>query len=620
MKMFKPALALLSFFVISSSIDAQSPCYWQQKIKYVIDVDLNVNTNQYTGIEKIDYWNNSPDTLHRVFFHLYNNAFQPNSMMDVRSCELGKIIIGTDKKGNPIQDWDDRVRDRISNLQPDEIGYDSTLYVKMNGIAQQLTYHETILEVELSKPILPKSKVSFEVSFKAQVPLQIRRSGRDNETGVRFSMAQWYPKMANYDKLGWSTNPYISREFYGVWGDYEVNITIDKNYMLAGTGTLQNMKEVGFGYDSAIPGPAAVKGDKRTWKFSAQNVHDFVWVADPDYVLVKKQIENGPIFYAVYKKGTKDENKWETLVDSMAAIYPYIAKTFGPYPYKNYSFIEGGDGGMEYPMATLLQGTGAALHEFMHAWYQGMLGTNESFYSWMDEGFTTYAAARVRAFKNGGPAISGMKGIYDNYFKIIKTNLEEPLSTHADHYNTNYAYSVASYNKGAIFLSQLGYIIGEKNLDKVLLEYYKDWRFKSPVPDDFIRIAEKISGIQLQWYKQYWIYSTKTIEYAIGDVTDRNGHAAITLKKSGKMPMPIDLLVTYKDGSQELHYIPLDLMFGKKPQEGDLKPIVQEPWPWTNPEYMVVLSKGVGEIKEIQIDPSKRMADINRINNQIVVP
>lgn len=619
MKMFKPALALF-FLLVTFSLNAQTDCYFQQRIKYVIDVQLDVHTNRYTGKEKIEYWNNSPDTLHRVFFHLYNNAFQPNSMMDVRSRELGKIVIGNDKNGNPVYDWDDRVKDRISKLNPDEIGYDSTEYVKMNGVSQKLIYHETILEVPLSKPILPNTKASFEVSFKAQSPIQIRRSGRDNEDGIRYSMAQWYPKMANYDRLGWNANPYIAREFYGVWGDYEVNITIDKNYLVAGSGTLQNTKEIGFGYDGNSTAGTPVKGETRTWKFVAQNVHDFMWAADPDYKLVKKQAPNGPLFYAVYKKGTKDEKKWETLVDSFVAMYPYVAKTFGPYPYKNYSFIEGGDGGMEYPMATLLKGTGAALHEFMHAWYQGMIGTNESLYPWMDEGFTTYASARISAWKNGGDPITGMSRIYDSYFRIARSNMEEPLSTHADHFNTNYAYSVASYNKGAIFLSQLGYIIGEKNLDKVLLEYYKQWRFKSPVPDDFIKIAEDVSGIQLQWYKQYWINSTKTIEYSIGGVTDVNGKAGVTLKRNGQMPMPIDLLITYKDGSQELHYIPLDLMYASKPQDGNLTPVSDAAWPWTNPEYMVTLSKTVGDIKEIEIDPSQRMADVNRVNNKIIVP
>lgn len=619
MNMFKPAFVIL-FLSITFSLNAQNDCYFQQRIKYVIDVELDVHTNRYTGKEKIEYWNNSPDTLHRVFFHLYNNAFQPNSMMDVRSRELGKIVIGNDKNGNPVYDWDERVKDRISKLRPDEIGYDSTEYVKMNGVSQKLIYHETLLEVPLSKPILPNTKVSFEVSFKAQSPIQIRRSGRDNEDGIRYSMAQWYPKMANYDRLGWNANPYIAREFYGVWGDYEVNITLDKNYLVAGSGTLQNMKEIGFGYDGNTTAGTAVKGETRTWKFLAQNVHDFMWAADPDYKLVKKQAPNGPLFYAVYKKGTKDEKKWETLVDSFVAMYPYVAKTFGPYPYKNYSFIEGGDGGMEYPMATLLKGTGAALHEFMHAWYQGMIGTNESLYPWMDEGFTTYASSRISAWKNGADPVSGMSRIYDSYFRIARSNMEEPLSTHADHFNTNYAYGVASYNKGAIFLSQLGYIIGEKNLDKVLLEYYKQWRFKSPVPDDFMKIAEDISGIQLQWYKQYWINSTKTIEYSIGGVTDVNGKAGVTLRRNGQMPMPIDLLITYKDGSQELHYIPLDLMYASKPQEGNLKPIIDPAWPWTNPEYLVTLTKTVGDIKEIEIDPSQRMADLNRVNNKIIVP
>ncbi|HVX26242.1 MAG TPA: M1 family metallopeptidase [Parafilimonas sp.] len=612
--------SLFILFVLFSFIASAQPDRWQQRIAYNINVNMNVAKNQFTGNEKIDYWNNSPDTLDRVFFHLYWNAFQPNSEMDVRSRVLGQTLLGTDRNGNPVYDWDSRVRDRIQHLQPNEIGYDSTVYVKLNGVNQKLIYHETILEVDLKTPIFPHSKNSFEVSFNCQVPIQIRRSGRDNAEGIRYSMSQWYPKLAEYDYAGWHADPYIAREFYGVWGDYNVNITIDKNYMLAGTGTIQNADEVGYGYS---PSNANHQSNTKTltWKFAAQNVHDFVWAADTAYTMIKKQIPNGPLFYFVYKKVDSVQSDWEALANTIEKAYPFIAKTFGPYPYKNYSFIQGGDGGMEYPMATLIKtpSIGAAIHEFMHSWYQGMMGTNESLYAWMDEGFATYAELRTSAWLRGDTGFA-FTNSYNSYFRLIKSNKEEPLSTHADHFNTNYAYEVGSYSKGSIFLAQLGYIVGEKNLDKILLEYYNEWRFKHPNPNDFIRIAEKVSGLELQWYKEYWIYSTKTIDYAIGDINMNGTNASITLKRLGLMPMPVDVLVTYKDGSQEMHYIPLDLMFGAKPAEDTIKTIVEKEWQWVDPEYSFNIARSVADIKSIEIDPTERMADVNRVNNKITVP
>jgi hypothetical protein len=612
-------LVLLIFFCLKTSAQ---PDRWQQRIAYNINVDMNVATNQFKGIEKIDYWNNSPDTLDRVFFHLYWNAFQPNSMMDVRSRELGKTVLGTDRNGNEVRDWDDRVRDRIQHLQPNEIGYDSTVYVKLNGVAQKLIYHETILEVDLTKPLLPHSKNSFEVSFNCQVPIQIRRSGRDNAEGIRYSMSQWYPKMVEYDYEGWNANPYIAREFYGVWGDYNVNITIDKNYMLAGTGTIQNADEVGFGYDEIQNSKFKIQNLKTlTWKFAAQNVHDFVWAADTAYTMIKKQIPNGPLFYFVYKKADSLQSRWENVANTIEKAYPFIAKTFGDYPYKNYSFIQGGDGGMEYPMATLIRSAsvGTAIHEFMHSWYQGMMGTNESLYPWMDEGFATYAELRTSAWLKQDTGFAFINS-YNSYFRIVKSGKEEALSTHADHFNTNYAYSVASYSKGSMYLSQLGYIVGEDNLDKILLEYYNEWKFKHPNPNDFVRIAEKISGIELQWYNQYWINTTRTIDYAIGDINAAGNNASITLKRVGLMPMPIDVLVTYKDGTQEMHYIPMNLMYGVKPAENNITRITESEWKWVDPEYSFTITKPVTEIKSIEIDPSQRMADVSRINNKIVVP
>ncbi len=618
----KLPVSLFCFFVLMqvTQLFAQ-PDRWQQRIKYVINVNMDVVSNRFTGTEKLEYTNNSPDTLTRVFFHLYWNAFQPGSSMDVRSIELGKTQLAEPRRGSDGLDWDARVKDRISKLKPEEIGYQKVNSIKINGVSQVLKDHETILEVVLTKPILPKSKVQMDVDFQAQVPLQIRRSGRDNAEGIRYSMSQWYPKMVEYDYQGWNANPYIAREFYGVWGDYDVNITIDKNYMVTAGGDLQNPNEVGFGYETPGATLKLTTGATKLWKWQAYNVHDFVWAADPTYKMITRTTKDGPLLRFVYKAVDSLEKRWQNVADTAALAYPIIAKTFGAYPYKTYTFIQGGDGGMEYPMATLIKNAsiGTALHEWMHSWYQMMMGTNESLYPWMDEGFTDYSSTRVMATLRN---LKGFwfNGAYRGYFALAKSGYEESASTHSDHYNTNYAYSSAAYSKGAVFMAQLGYIVGDSVRDKILLSYYNQWRFKHPNPNDLIRVAEKISGMELDWYKEYWIYTTKTIDYAVGDINVKEGKTQITIKRVGKMPMPIDVLLTFKDGTQELHYIPLNLMYGEKPAEDNIPRTVHTEWRWTHPEYTFETSRNIKDLKSIEIDPSQRLADINRSNNKLVIP
>lgn len=594
------------------------PDRWQQRIVYDIDVNLNVVTNIVKGIEKIEYFNNSPDTLTRLFFHAYWNAFQPNSIMDARSRELGKTILGKTRQGADVQDWDPRVRDRILNLKDNEIGYQRVEYVSVNGKNQLLKEHETILEVILDKPILPKSKTSMQVAFQAQVPLQVRRSGRDNAEGIKFSMSQWYPKMVEYDYQGWNANPYVAREFYGVYGDYNVNITLDKNYMVAGTGTLQNPNQIGFGYSTPNLKIAKPVGNTNTWKFSANNVHDFMWAADPDYTMIKKELPDGPTLYIVFKNVDSLKDRWQKVADTAALAYPYIAKTFGPYPYKNYSFIQGGDGGMEYPMATLIKSAsiGTAIHEWMHSWYQGVIGTNEFLYPWMDEGFTNYASERIMSVLRSKEGFQ-QDGNYAGYYRLVQSGFEEPMSTPADFFSSNYGYSNAAYSKGAVFMSQLGYIVGDKVRDNILLQYYNEWKYKHPNPNDFIRIAEKASGMELDWYKEFWLYTTKTINYSIDSLWEVGGKTNIRIKRIGEMPMPVDVQLTFKDGSQEMHYMPLNLMYGIKPAEDSINRLVHDEWVWTRPTYVFSTDRKLTEITEVQIDPSMRLADVDRRNNTL---
>src|SRR5215204_1158580 len=234
MIMTKTSCAFL--LILRAVTPLAQPDRWQQRVKYTMNIDMNVQTNQYTGRQKLEYTNNSPDTLKKVFYHLYWNAFQPNSMMDVRSRRQGSVVLRKNINGDDIADWDPRVEDRILNLKESELGYQKIASLTMNGRPQKFEVHETILEVQLDRPILPKSKVTFNMQWQAQVPLQIRRSGRDNPyTGVRYTMTQWYPKLAEYDYEGWHPTDYVAREFYGVWGDYDVTVNIDKSYVLGGT-------------------------------------------------------------------------------------------------------------------------------------------------------------------------------------------------------------------------------------------------------------------------------------------------------------------------------------------------------------------------------------------------
>lgn len=588
------------------------PDRWQQRVKYTMNIDMNVQTNQFQGKQKLEYWNNSSDTLTRVFYHLYFNAFQPGSMMDNRSLRQGNI-----KRGS-TPDWDPRVRDRIQNLKPDEIGYQKILSLTMNGVAQPYKEDETILEVKLTKPILPKSKVVFDMVFEAQVPFQIRRSGRDNPTTkVRYSMSQWYPKMCEYDYEGWHPTPYVGREFYGVWGDFDVSISIDSKYILGGTGYLQNANQIGYGYEDEGVKVKKPLGGKLTWHFVAPNVHDFMWAADPDFIHKKLKARNDLTFHLLYKTTNATAVSWEKILTDADKALPFIEKTFGAYPYKQFSFVHGGDGGMEYPMATLLSGPGAWLHEWLHNWYYGMLGTNEGEYPWMDEGFTSYAEDRVQAFLDNASGFP-YEGSYRSYYALVKSGKEEPLTTHADHYNTNYAYSIASYSKGDIFLAQLGYITGDAVRDKILLEYYRLWRFKHPNISDFIRVAEKVSDMKLDWYKEYWVSSTKTIDYGIDSLWEAGGKTNIRLSDIGLMPMPVDVMITFKDGAKEMHYIPMNLMYGAKPVEDpSVSRKVYEPWKWTSPYYTIQTDRKFADIAVVEIDPSQRMADVERKNNKL---
>lgn len=567
-------------------LNNSSNCYWQQHVDYTMSIDMDVENYQYKGVQKLVYTNNSPDVLNKVYYHLYFNAFQPGSEMDVRS--------------RTVADPDARVGDRISKLKPDEIGYINVSSLKQNGKDISHKTVGTVLEVKLNDPIQPGEKVTFDMVFDAQVPVQIRRSGRNNKEGVALSMAQWYPKLAEYDFEGWHADPYIGREFHGVWGNFDVKLTIDKDYVVGGTGYLQDDIEV--------------DDDKKTLHFIAPNVHDFTWAADPDYIHDTLQVPNGPMLHFYYKSTMPKEKleNWKNLQPKAKELMEFFSSAIGKYPYEQYSIIQGGDGGMEYGMCTLIVGEGTfnglfgvTAHEMVHSWFQFVLATNELKNYWMDEGFTEYFEGIAKDKIIDTPFSQSTNNVYDKYYNYARSGYEQPQTTHADRFYFNSSSAVSAYYKGYVFLNQLSYVIGEENQKKTIKEYYKKWGFKHPTPNDFIRVAEKVSDLELSWYLNDWTRTTNTIDYAIKEVDG----SSITLERIGLMPMPLDISVTYADGTSEDFLIPLRMMRGHKPTQSK----VLEDWPWAFPTYTFEVSK---EIQSVVIDTKGQMADINQSNNR----
>jgi len=613
MKWAGRTLAMVLFFLLSfKQLQAQHG-YWQQHASYQMEIDMDVEKHQFAGKQKLVYTNNSPDTLTRVFYHLYFNAFQPGSMMDVRS--------------RTIPDADPRVADRISKLNPDEIGYHKIDRFTQDGSPLKYHVQGTVLEVDLAKPILPGGKSEFLMDFYSQVPLQVRRSGRDNAQGIDYSMTQWYPKMAEYDYEGWHSDPYVGREFYGVWGDFDVKISIDKKYVLGGTGYLQNPNEIGHGY--AAPGVEVKQplGEKLTWHFVAPQVHDFAWAADPDYVHQTTQVPDGPTLHFLFLPDTT--GNWQRLQNEFTGAFTLMNETFGKYPYKQFSVIQGGDGGMEYPMATLITAgrnygglLSVTVHEAFHNWYYGVLATNESKYPWMDEGFTSYAQDHVLNMLRESPVANPHANDINRLADLHKNGLQEPLTTHADHYQTNYCYGISSYVKGSVFLMQLEYIVGKEAFWKGMKRYFNEWQFKHPAPNDFLRVMEKTSGLELNWFMDLWVGTTQHIDYSIEEIDkEKKGRTEIVLKRVGQIPMPLDIKLVDKDGNASWYYIPVGLMRGEKPaEEGQAGLVILPDWEWTNPSYTFDVDVKKKKIESIVIDPSNRLGDLNNLNGVYPFP
>lgn len=605
------------FIVLFSMLSAQQNAYYQQFAKYKMNIDVDAANFTYKGDQTLTYTNNSPDELDVVYFHLYWNAFKAGSMMDQRVQNQGKNGDGRLQIGGIS---------RLASIPKNEEGNQNIHWIKQNGKNLKFEIQETVMKVYLDSPIKPNSSTTFTMEWDANIPMQIRRSGRNNREGVDMTMTQWYPKIAEYDYDGWATFDYVGREFHAPFSDYDINIKIDKDYVIGAGGKLENPFDV-KGYEAS----ASIKSDdqnKANWHWTAKNILDFAWAADRDYSVKTFTVLDGPKVYLVYQKNEKT-TAWEDVQPYITKYYQLMNAAFGKYVYPTYSFIQGGDGGMEYGMCTMILGEAASVknlcglmfHEGSHSWFQQILATNEPMRPWMDEGFTSYAEDYVmsRLFPSEKPEPNPFVNAVNSYIRFTKTGLEEPAVWLGDHHDNGNAYTFATYVKGETYLVQLGYIMGEQNLSLVMKEYFEQWKLKHPTDRDFLHIAQKISGMDLKWFNHYWLNTTKTIDYAVKNVVYGKESTTITLENKGEIPMPIDFSILTKENKIISYQIPMNMTHSWKSKDiyGDFKTL--DYWAWTQKEYTFTIPYTKAQISALGIDFSKRLADVNPADNMIEV-
>jgi hypothetical protein len=624
----KKLIALSLFFAVN--IFAQPADYWQQHVSYTISGTLIDSIHSFDGKLSVVYANNSPDTLHEVWFHLYYNAFQPGSMMHERSKTLN----------------DRGVAEKIDHYKRSDWGEQKISNVSVDGNDAKFEITGTVMKVILSKPLAPKSSINISLPFFVTIPPLTRRGGWMNADGIKYSMSQWYPKICEYDREGWHHQEYIAREFYGVYGDFDVTMNVPSKFCVGSTGQCQNPEEAGWGYDQIAKGvkkgkayPDSVAKAKpnpmTSWHFKASNVHDFAWVAH-EYIHEWGTWSDTVTVHCLYKPS--EEKYWAEAMPNTFKMLDHHSKKVGWYQYRNFTNTHGGDGGMEYPQLIMdgSPGLGLIMHEGGHQWFYGMIGNNETRYAYLDEGFTefiemtgveaTYGRHHERDPYRDTSWLTRMfipepdmrRDYYRSYLDLAAAGYEEPLTIPHDWFRE-------SVNAGQVYfktlagLAQLEYVLGDSVFWAGMKEYFLRWHFHHPNLNDFKRTMQDVSGADLDYYFDEWFGSTKTVSYGIYKInSDKqdDGTFKTTIKgyNAGLAVLPVDLTLHYEDGSTGIATIPLSVNQGlayKKPEGGR---IFFSNWDWVKTHYngSAITPK---EVDWVEIDTSYRMMDLFRADN-----
>lgn len=646
------------------------PAYWQQDVHYNIYAQLNDSTDIIDGEEEIIYWNNSPDALKELFFHLYNNAQCKNSYLSdlyknnniplkygkYRANNLGTEILKIQVIKKVVQNCDS-----IVEVFTTENGVQEKYKVICDTqlISKEITNYEidnTIMRVPLDFSLLPNDSMIIKIKFKTYFDKEAIRNRMkmfDVFGYKHYDIVHWYPRLSVYDhKMKWDTQQHMDHEFYGDFGSYHVELSLPEHYVVDGTGILINENEVlpkdlrqkldlsNFKNKPFNSPPSEIipKSKKyKTWKFSAINVHDAAYTADPTYRIDEK-IYKGIRCIALVQE--PHAAGWLNATDYMTKIIEVNSKNIGPYYYPKMICADAQDG-MEYPMLTLDGGFDPfyrtlLIHEMTHNWFFGMVGSNETYRAFLDEGFTQFYTADTYQQIDGPYSFNHLPqnkyeklsfeplkemdaSVYNPYYSyVVKRQEDMPLNTHSDDFNGGIrhggGYSLV-YFKTATMLKNLEYVLGRKLFDEAMQHYFHKWKFAHPYPEDFREAIIEYTKIDLNWFFDQWLETTKKIDYKICSVKRKgNGVYQIKFKRKGEMQMPIDFSIIDKNDSAIHFHIP-NTWFVKPTQANVLPRWIG----WGNKlktTYIATINIGKGnQIKQTIIDPSYRLADVDWTNN-----
>jgi hypothetical protein len=491
--------------------------YWQQKLDYKIDVSLNDKQHALKGFLTLDYTNNSPDKLSFIWFHLWPNAYKNENTAFAKQ-------IKNDSDGEK----------RLLAIK--DRGFIDSLAFRANNQLLKTEPHPDyidVIKVLLPQPLEPGEKITITTPFYTKMATYNSRSGHD---GQSYMVCQWYPKPAVYDRKGWHPMPYLDQgEFYSEFGNFTVNITTPSKYILGATGILLNDGEKAQ-YKAIGKANVAAKsrtnkilykptGVAKTLSYKAENVHDFAWFADKDYVIRYDTLQLADRTVDVFTYHHPDGNKnWTNSTDYVKDGARSYSNYIGNYAYPVVQAVEGPkidmSGGMEYPMITLITSPDAdaekldavITHEVGHNWFYGMLASNERQHAWMDEGLNSYFQFRYEAEKWRANSIFGNdipKEITQkpaNEFQaavygVLNTiPMDGAIETPAADFKNKEEYGLVTYIKTAVWMYALEQEFGKEKLDKAMQDYFNEWKFRHPYPEDFKAVLEKELGKNLSPY------------------------------------------------------------------------------------------------------------------------
>ncbi len=608
--------------------------YWQQDVAYHIYAIMVEDSNMIDGAEVLSYWNNSPDTLNEVYFHLYQNAFVNGSYLH----ELEKT---------------NHVKPHPGIMEAAGLGT-ITKGVQVDGETAKTITDNTIMKVLLPRPLRPGGQISVKMTFKTYYDngATRRRMQMYNAWGfTHYNGVQWFPKLCVYDRMhGWDTYQHLNKEFYGDFGLYDVVLDFPSNYIVEATGVLQNRESVlpdslrrklelkNFANKKWNEPPSVItpyrRNERKQWHFVANNVHDFAFTADPTY-RIGTAYENGVECVALVQE--PHAAGWQNATNYIAKIIRTFSEDIGAYCYPKIVAADAQDG-MEYPMLTLDGGSepgyrGLFVHEIGHNWFYGQVGSNETYRAAMDEGFTQFLTAWGLRRIDGENSVTGTprswlsrkfnepRNVLDNnvltpYTMDALSGNETAINTHSDDFNSGLNHGGGYrevYFKTASMLYNLQYVLGDSLFQATLHHYFEQWKFAHPYFEDFRASVTQFTHQDLSWFFDEWFETTKTLDYRIGKIRRLRGDDsfAICFKRKGEMQMPLDFTVTAKDGRTYSFYIPNT--WWQKENSATLLPKWYG-WGKLNPEYTAMVQIP-GGISSVQIDTTARLADKNMTDN-----